>query len=265
MTNKLSTISQHFRLNEQPFVRQVDDWIQQSRNEYRSILTRFLNPREQYILNVLVNHTADLAVYFNGGVQGAESQRAILIPKEYPQADLEFEISLLEIKYPTKFNNLHHSTILGSMMYSGISRNVIGDILYDQTHSRWQIIIDSKMQRYIQQMVTKIGHVRVSLIECDLNNVLPHINDWEENFLLLSSLRLDTVISAGFDLSRSGAKKLIEENQVRVNWSEIAKPDVELAIDDVISVRKHGRIQIKLLDGLSKKGKIKSIVNIIRR
>lgn len=265
MTSNLSTISQHFRLNEQSFIKQVDDWIQQSRNEYRSILTRFLNPREQYILNVLVNQATDLAVYFNGGVQGAESQRAILMPKEYPQDDLAFEIALLEIKYPTKFDNLHHSTILGSMMHSGISRSVFGDILYNQTHSRWQIVIDAKMQRYMQQIVTKIGHVQVSLVECDLHNVLPHINDWEEKFLLLSSLRLDTVISAGFDLSRSDAKNLIEENQVRVNWSEIAKPDVELAIGDVISVRKHGRVQIKLLDGISKKGKIKAIVNIIRR
>ena len=56
------------------------DWIRQSEDEYRTILTPFLNPREQYILTTLVNRADDLTSHFDGGVSGAESQRAIIVP-----------------------------------------------------------------------------------------------------------------------------------------------------------------------------------------
>ncbi len=41
MTDKLSTIEQHFRPEESEFIQQVSEWIRQSEDEYRGILTKF--------------------------------------------------------------------------------------------------------------------------------------------------------------------------------------------------------------------------------
>lgn len=265
MTNNLAVIEQHFRSNEQSFIRQASNWIQQAEDSYRVVLTQFLNPREQYILKSLINHSNELSIHFSGGTFGAESQRAIILPKGYPIDNLDFKLSLLEIDYSYKFVTLHHAMILGAILSSGVGRTVVGDILYDSDHTHWQVIVDSKMLNYIQDTVTQIGRTKVALVNRDIAEAMPVLSDWKEEFLLISSLRIDTVISAGFGLTRANTKNLIEENHVRMNWTEISKANVEVAIGDIISVRKYGRIQIKLLDGLSKKNKIKSIINIIRR
>ena len=60
-------------------------------------------------------------------------------------------------------------------------------------------------------------------------------------------------------------KSLVEQQQVRLNWHTVIKPDTTVTVGDVISVRGYGRIQPKMLDGLSKKDKIKTVVNVIRR
>ncbi|MGO2223317.1 MAG: cell division protein, partial [Leuconostoc falkenbergense] len=78
MSNDVLSISQHFREYEQPFIQQVLDWVKQADDDYRLILTRFLNPREQYILQTLINRQSGLRSYLYGGVDGAESQRAII-------------------------------------------------------------------------------------------------------------------------------------------------------------------------------------------
>lgn len=54
------TVAQHFRREEAPFVESATGWIQQASDEYRPILTHFLNPRQQYILETLVNRDDEL-------------------------------------------------------------------------------------------------------------------------------------------------------------------------------------------------------------
>ena len=263
MSDVSIAIEQHFRPDEADFIQQAGDWIRQSQDEYRFILTYFLNPREQYILKTLVNRVNDLKVVFNGGIDGAESQRAIISPNFYsPELD-DFELAVFEIKYPKKFTTLHHSTILGTLMHSGIKRAIIGDILNDA--QQWQIIVDKKMLAYIQQTVLTVGRTKVSLVETTLNHAIQPKDDWEETFVLLASLRIDTVIATVFDLPRSVTKSLVEQQQVRLNWHTVIKPDTTVTVGDVISVRGYGRIQPKMLDGLSKKDKIKTVVNVIRR
>lgn len=263
MVDDFSTIEQHFRPEEVAFIQQAGDWIRQSEDEYRGILTRFLNPREQYILQTLVNRSEDLQVHYSGAHINTENQRAFIAPEFYDVMLSDFELAVLEIKYPIKFSELHHSMILGAFMHAGIKREVIGDILSDD--KQWQIIVDAKMVVYMQQTVQKIGRIKIELIVRDLSQVIAVHDDWEEIFLLLSSLRIDTTISSAFDIPRSVAKSLVEQQQVRVNWTTLVKPDHMIAIGDIVSVRKHGRLQLKMCDGLSKKDKIKAIVNIIRR
>lgn len=265
MSNDVLSISQHFREYEQPFIQQVLDWVKQADDDYRLILTRFLNPREQYILQTLINRQSGLRSYLYGGVDGAESQRAIIAPEVFEVKQEDFEIGLLTVQYPKKFATLHHSTILGTLMHLGISRDVLGDILFDNEETNWQIIVDQKMLAYIQQTVTKVGRVAVNLKAQSLSEALPVLTNWQEQFALMSSLRLDVVISSIFQLSRSDTKTLIESGQVHVNWMLTQKANLEIAVNDLISVRKHGRAQIKSLDGRSKKDKLKAIVNVVQR
>src|SRR5699024_8514407 len=67
-----SNILQHFRKDEEPLISQLSDYIMQAENEYRPILTHFLNPREQYIAQSLIHKNQDVKVSFSGGYENAE-------------------------------------------------------------------------------------------------------------------------------------------------------------------------------------------------
>lgn len=259
----VSTITQHFRPEESAFIQQASDWIRQSEDEYRAILTRFLNPREQYMLTTLVNRSSGLIVKYDGGYAGAESQRAIITPDIFPVAQADFELSLLTIDYPTKYTTLQHASILGALMHAGIKRAVVGDILSDG--QAWQVLVDARMVAFIQQNVTTIGRTKIRWTICPRDARIVMQDDWVEAFGLLPSLRLDAVVATTFAIPRSLAKTLITQQQVRLNWATQEKPDHTVAIGDLISVRKYGRVKLTVLDGLSKKDKIKVLYHIIRR
>lgn len=255
-------IEQHFRKSELPFVRKVSDWINQSINEYRLVLTDFLNLRELTILNILCNKYDGINVYSYGGYDNAELKRVIIAPDYYELNYHDFEIKLIEIRYSDKFIKLTHGKILGSILGSGIDRSVIGDILNQD--NRWQIIVKSNIENFLISSINKIGRDKIKLKDTNIKNIISNKNDWETTYEILSSFRLDVVISSSFNLSRKVTKDLITHDQVKLNWFSIDRPNEELKINDVISVRKWGRIRVHSYEGQSKKGKLKSKLDIIK-
>ena len=62
-------IYQHFRQEEQPVITMLLDKVNQAGRNYAPVLTHFLNPREQYILEVIAGSYPELTLTFNGGSQ----------------------------------------------------------------------------------------------------------------------------------------------------------------------------------------------------
>ena len=69
---------EHFSKHEHEFVTKVNDWINQVYYSHKVKLTKFLTPREQQIIQMLVNQFVDIEVYFDGGFKNAERKRAII-------------------------------------------------------------------------------------------------------------------------------------------------------------------------------------------
>lgn len=257
-----ANVKQHFRPDEAPFIDEAQGWISTASNEYRPVLTEFLNPRQRFIAQTLVNRQDDVKMAHFGGVKGVEMQRVLFYPNYYqPNAD-DFELQLLRVNYPVKFTELHHRQILGTLMSVGIKRTTFGDIL--RQDMEWQLVVDAKMTNYLQQQVTKIGRVHVKLETLTLDNVLQPQNDWEEVSTTVSSLRLDSIVAAAFNYSRNRAKTAIERGLVSVNWEAIDRPDYPLAVHDLLSVRHAGRVQLRSDNGITKKGKTKVTLGVIR-
>ena len=254
-------VKQHFRPDEGPLIDQIQDWLETVRDQYRPILTWFLNPRQRYILTTMVNQDDQIKVAFNGGFANAEMQRALIFPDYYQPQDSDFELQLLTIDYPRKFAELHHRQIMGSLLSSGIDRNVFGDILvHDQD---WQVIVDTKMVTYIQGHVTQVGKIHISFLPQAMSAVIQSQSDWEELSTTVVSLRLDAIVATAFNYSRNRAKLVIEHGLVRVNWQEVSRPDFTVAIFDQLSVRHAGRVQLQVVNGYNKKQKIRISLGII--
>ena len=72
----------------------------------------------------------------------------------------------------------------------------------------------------------------------------------------VSSLRLDSVLSVGFSLSRSKAAEAVTSGKVQVNWADWQKPDRQVAPGAVISLRGMGKIRLAEVKGQTRKGRI---------
>lgn len=257
-----ANITQHFRTDEIGFIEQVQGWIRQVNDEYRPILTHFLNPRERLIVTSLVNHEIDIKHASFGGYPDAEMQRTLIYPTYHTVANSDFELQALEIVYPVKFAEIKHHQILGTLANQGIERNIFGDIIGNGT--KWQFIIETQMVDFFNLQVDRIGKINVHLTPIGLDELIKPEDEWEETTTTAASLRLDAVISKSFNTSRSRIKEHIESGNVRVNWREVNKPDFELALNDIVSIRGFGRLKITELNGTTKRDKLKMTVAMIK-
>ncbi len=248
-------ITQHFRVDEMPIIEEINGWIAQSTDQYRPILTGFLNPRQRYIAKTLVNQNDEISFQSCGGFPDAEMQRVLVYPSYYEPQVSDFQLQVLQIKYPQKFAELHHRQVLGTLLSQGIERVTFGDIITDGV--QWQVVVQDNLAEFFIDQVDKIASLRVQLVPVELEDILVPLSDWETVNTTVSSLRLDVVVANAFNYSRNRAKTLIEGQKIRVNWVDVVKPDYPVAVHDMISVRHGGRIKLSAIDGTTKKDKLR--------
>ncbi len=258
-----TNVYQHFRADERPFIDTVEDWIERVSMQYAPYLTEFLDPRQAYILETLVRQSSDLKFELFGGYEAAERKRCMIFPEYYQPTQEEFEIDLFEVHYPKKFSELSHGKILGSLCGVGIKREFFGDIISDGEN--WQVFVASEVSSYMQLQVTKIGKVSVRLEPLDYTQILIPKDGWTPEQTTVTSLRLDTVISNVFNISRQRSKQLIEAEKIKVNWRVFTRPDFDLDLLDIVSIRGFGRLQIQAIEGTTKKGKIRLNLGVLRK
>lgn len=258
-----ATVYQHFRKEEAPFIDNVSEWMERANMEYRPILTDFLDPRQQFIVEDIVGKHGIVHYFFNGGYGAAERRRGIIAPEYFTPEQDDFAVQLFNIKYPQKFATLRHSQILGTLVNSGLKRDAFGDIMTDGVN--WQFFTEASLADYVQNEITKVGKINVQLEPADYTALITPKDAWAPESATVSSLRLDTLISEVYHMSRQRAKGLIEGDKVKLNWETFAKPDFTVGLMDVVSVPGFGRIQITDLAGQTKKGRIKLAVNVLRK
>lgn len=257
-----SNIKQHFRADEGPLIDQLSGWIATSESEYRPVLTPFLNPRQRYIAETLANRSDEINMATLGIFNGAEMQRILFFPAYYQPTDSDFEIQLIQIKYPVKFAEIHHRDILGTILGTGLKRDSFGDIV--NASDIWQVTIDARMTNFMVQNITRIGRVKASLVPITADKVVSPQSDWEEPIATtVSSLRLDAIIASAFHYSRQRTKTTIERGLVRLNWEEIDRPDYPIVVHDIMSIRHAGRIRIDAVKGPTKKNKQRVVISVI--
>ena len=258
-----ANVYQHFRADEHPFIDSVSDWIEQVQIQYAPYLTDFLDPRQAYIVETLIRQTSELEFRFYGGYEQAERVRCLIYPDYYTPTTEEFDIVLFEINYPKKFTTLTHGKILGTLVNAGVKREFFGDILSDG--ETWQVFVAQEVSRYIEMQVTKIGRVNARLEEKNYTEMILPKDSWSDELVIVSSMRLDTIIASVFFFFFQRAKQLIDSEKVKLNWRVITKPDFPLDLLDILSIRGYGRIQIQRIEGTTKKEKIRLALGVLRK
>lgn len=215
-------------------------------------MTSFLDPRGQYILEVIVGSFEDMKVSYFGG-QSAERKRAIIAPSYFEPTEDDFEEVLIQINYPEKFVSIQHQHVLGTLMSLGIEREQVGDILVGDTI---QFVLTKQLESYIMMELTKIKGATVKLDSIPFKDMIQSKENWNIHHSIVSALRLDVVLKEMIRKSRSIAKQLIEKKRVKVNHTLIDSPDFQLQNNDLLSIQGFGRARIVDIGGKTKKEKV---------
>ncbi len=240
--------------NEELIRRHFMDLANRAYNRNIVVYSDFLNLNELHSLQYL--HMDDLGVKLrlSGGYEEAERQIAAFLPDAFVlYGEPSFPISCIAIRpLNARFcEDLTHRDYLGALMNLGIERSCLGDILLDEQTA--YVFCHQKMTDLICHELTRIRHTSVMAVEEEITNI-PHPR-YREISGTVSSVRLDSVLSVAFGLSRSKAIPYIEGGQVYVNARLITSNGYTLHPGDLISVRGLGKFRYLDTSSQSKKGK----------
>ncbi len=211
----------------------------------------FLNLNELNILHTIPKNMFPARYETYGGYELSERQMAAFLPDAlcftYPVRAVH--VSPVNKRFAEE---LSHRDYLGSLMNLGIDRCKIGDILV------WEegavIFAKEEICGYIADNLTRIRHTSVNTSVQETEDIT-YTPRYEKLRGTVPSVRLDTVLSVCYPMSRSRLVPLIESGKVFVNGKLITSNGYHLKDGDIISVRGTGRVVYDGILSETKKGR----------
>ena len=187
--------------------------------------TLFLDQREyKLVTSKLKKH--EYKVYY----PYKDSEKVMLYIGNIPIIKL-FKINTAE--------KIRHQDILGSLFALNIDSSFVGDIvLYNDDY---YVYIENNLSTYIKDNLNIIGNKKVVLEEVSLDVLKDYERKYEENEMIVSSLRIDSIVSSIIKSSRSKALEKIKNKEVIVNYEVMSKNSYLLKENDIFSIRRHGK------------------------
>ena len=240
---------------------QILDKLNTAQQKNILTLTYFLNEQQRALAEILIRDYGNPPHVFLGGYEDAKRTILIFLPDYIEQESIiqqsdEF-ISCIRANY-SPIQSLTHRDFLGAIMATGIKREVIGDILVG--NNSCDIIAVKDIAPYLETHFNQAGRAKIDITVIALNEInIPEektktIND------TVASLRLDSVVSSSFSMSREKAADAIRGGKVSLNHLECKKTDKSVDEGDRISLRGKGKAVLKQVNNTTKKGRLRIVI-----
>lgn len=159
-----------------------------------------------------------------------DSEKVMLYTGKVPKVKL-FKIYTVE--------NIRHQDILGSLFALNIDSSYFGDIVLYNDY--YYVFVSEDLALYIKDNLKMVGNKKVSLEEVDLSVLDNYERNYEEKEIIVSSLRIDNIISGIINTSRKVALDKIKNKEVIVNYDVMNKNSYILKENDIFSIRRYGK------------------------
>ena len=221
--------------------------------------TCFLSPRELEMTRYLFGNLEGLHAF--GGYADAERKMLIYLPEYMEEDALMAEDSPLVCLRATFYegDSLSHRDFLGALMGAGIARETVGDICVGAGYC--DFFVTEEIAAYVGQNFLSAGRTRLHLTQIPLTDVQVAQPEAKQIKDTLASLRLDSVISAGFRIGRSQAAQYVSAGKAAIDGLPCEKPDKAVDEGAKISVRGLGKIKLTAVNGQTKKGRISVVID----
>lgn len=216
--------------------------------------THFLSPRERQLVMKLF--PSENLIFF-GGTEEPERTVCCRLPEYLEEWALWDDETSPICAVRGEFyaaDQLTHRDFLGSLMGSGIKRETVGDIFVGQ--GRCDFFVTREILPYVLQNLESAGRSKLRLRQISMADVQKPAENLTEIRATVSSLRLDSVVSAGFAMSRGKAAEAITGGRVALNDLPVEKPDRAVSTGDKISLRGMGKLRLTEVGGKTRKDRL---------
>lgn len=207
----------------------------------KSTYSNFLNPCE---LNLIISYLNHYHIPYSIYEPYSFLEKKIIYFGEY-----EDFVTFYKITAPKE---LSHSQVLGSLFSIGFHENTIGDIFIEKGICYYTNL--TRMNTYLEENLRIIGHQIVTLNK--IEEIVLHEKHFELFNVLVSSMRLDNIVSKITSKSRSQVGQMFLDKSVLLNYKEVTNSSILLKENDVLSIRKVGKFRIGKEQGITKKEKM---------
>ena len=130
---------------------------------------------------------------------------------------------------------LTHSSIMGALYNFNISEDYLGDIIID---NGYYFITLEEVSNFILDNFEYIGKTKVKL---RLSEIPLYERKYEDLELIVSSGRIDTVISRLIKKNRSDIDDIITRKEIILNNEILTNKSYNLKENDIFSIRRYGK------------------------
>ena len=159
-----------------------------------------------------------------------DSEKNIIYNKKEPN------VLLYEIKSKVE---LRHQDILGTMYSLNISPELFGDILLIE--GRYYIYILDVVRNYFESNFLMVKNSYIELEQIDLDYLVQYERNYETFEIIVSSNRIDTVVSSICHISRSNISDMIKNKEIMLNYAYLKDGSYKLKENDVFSIKRVGK------------------------
>ncbi len=205
---------------------------------YKKGSTNFLNQKDLNLIKGKLNKN-EYKIYN----LYKDSNKVILYKKNIPSIKLLKIVSKAELK---------HQDILGTIFSLGVKEDTFGDIIKYQ--GSFYIFTLPHLAEYFIYNLNEIKGNYITLTEIELKISENFIQEYIEKEYIVSSLRLDNIISTIIGESRSVTLERFKNKEIILNYNSEIKPNKILKLNDIFSIRKIGKFKFKEIKKTTKKG-----------
>ena len=161
-----------------------------------------------------------------------DSEKNIIYNRDVPKVILYEIVCNVELR---------HQDILGSIYALNISGELFGDVLIIDGH--YYVYILDIVRNYFETNFLMIKNSRIELREISIDTLKDYERSYKEEIHIVSSNRVDTVISSIIHTGRNNINDKIKKKEIILNYDFLKSVSYKLRDGDTFSIKKIGKFK----------------------